>query len=492
MKSFLIRTLLVACLTILMLSLCVASGVAEVVNAVEDVSILVTGYEWGPAVDKLILKLAASVTEVDFVDTYIITNEVERTVLEVYPCDANGVQTDEATDLLAVELETDYLVSGSPFFYNSVNKFNEWVASYPVDIWIDGLTVDGVLVDVDIQKDCINSRICPDAARFGVRYDFNGTYPNFVKGSNDEMVLHIAAYEPEILKGGDKNPLIIWLHGSGEGRESDNTILADEVSALTKPPIQSYFTAGSEKGAYVLLLTCETYWLDEGNNKVNPGCGASIYGDILMDAINDYLLRNPDADPNRIYVGGNSNGGYMALYLILENPGYFAAGYPIAEAYPYYEAERDADGNYVLQDTYDGGASMFAHAKYTDVPFLTEEKIAILKETPLWFVIAADDTVVKTHLYTLPTFQALARAGADNCWLSVFDNVKGTDHPGMRYSGHWSWVYLLNDQVKYVQDAALIAEATDDSFGLETNEEGGWYTVGNFESIFDWMNAQSK
>ena len=52
----------------------------------------------------------------------------------------------------------------------------------------------------------------------------------------------MAAYEPEKLKLGVKKPLIIWLHGQGEGgTDPDIDILGTETSALAKEEIQKYF-----------------------------------------------------------------------------------------------------------------------------------------------------------------------------------------------------------------------------------------------------------
>ena len=52
-----------------------------------------------------------------------------------------------------------------------------------------------------------------------------------------------------------------------------------------------------------------------------------------MALIKAYVAQHPDIDPKRIYVGGCSNGGYMALKLILKEPAYFAAGYISAVSY---------------------------------------------------------------------------------------------------------------------------------------------------------------
>ena len=71
---------------------------------------------------------------------------------------------------------------------------------------------------------------------------------------DEELTLQYAAYEPESLKNGKKNPLIIWLHGQGEGgTDTDITLLGNEVVALAKDDIQSHFKAGKQTGAQFKL-----------------------------------------------------------------------------------------------------------------------------------------------------------------------------------------------------------------------------------------------
>lgn len=50
-----------------------------------------------------------------------------------------------------------------------------------------------------------------------------------------------------------------------------------------------------------------------------------------MALIQEYVAKNPDIDPNRIYIGGASNGGYMTMLMIRDYPNYFAAAFPVCE-----------------------------------------------------------------------------------------------------------------------------------------------------------------
>ena len=129
----------------------------------------------------------------------------------------------------------------------------------------------------------------------------------------------------------------------------------------------------------------------------------------------------------------------------------------------------------------------------------TEETLQAIKDLPIWFVQSADDPVVVPANYLLPTYQALVQAGAENTWVSYFETVEGTDSPGTTYMGHFSWIYLFNNQVTGVQDKAAIAASTDaEIFGFEpSNATGGGTaaaTVGEttYTNIFEWLNAQSR
>ncbi len=385
-------------------------------------------------------------------------------------------------------METTYENPGLPFTYDKSVSMNKWKETYDISVECTDFTVDGKTDALTFSADCMDKIICPDTEMFSKRDSFAGTYQNPFTGE-EELTLHFAAYEPETLSGDEKNPLIIWLHGMGEGgKDPDIAILGNEVSALAKDEIQSHFSSGYQTGAYVLVVQTETYWMDEGDYTSGniTGSGESLYQEILMDTIQSYVDSNPDVDPNRIYVGGCSNGGYMTMNMIIHYPDYFAAAYPCCEAYSFYECERDEDG---LARLTEDGAAIFGSD-----PWLTEEKIDAIKDIPIWFIGSVDDAVADPKIYVLPSYRALVQAGAENCWLSMFENVKGTDDPNASYIGHFSWVYLLNDQVTGVQDREAVRNSEDlELFGTTpSNEGGGASKAGEYSNIFDWMNLQSK
>jgi predicted esterase len=474
---------------------------AEAYAGVVKTSIYVKGYEGGPGVPKLIIELEDAVDSVDPSGWQVMTAGAERTVTDVYTSDANG-NPQENSNFIAVDMETGFndatsSVIGSPFTYNTTTSMNEWSTTYEVAIAAPSITIEDENYSLSITEDAINNRISPDTDLFNARGTFSGNYMNPLTDQEEEMTLSTAAYEPESLAEGEANPLVIWLHGQGEGgADPDIAILGNEVSALAKEEIQSYFTTDDVTGAYVLAVQAPTYWMDEGDGTNGNGSGISRYTKILMDTINDYVAAHPDVDTDRIYLGGCSNGGYMTMNMVIQYPDYFAAAYPICEAYAYYEYERKSDGTYVKTDDEATGTSAFVK---TEQVWFTEEKIQAIKDLPIWLVQSADDPVVVPANYLLPTYQALVQAGAENTWVSYFETVEGTDSPGTTYMGHFSWIYLFNNQVTGVQDKAAIAASTDaETFGFEpSNASGGGTaaaTVGEttYANIFEWLNDQSK
>ena len=476
-------------------------------DGVKKISIFVKGFESGPTVSKIILQMDDyRITGLDKNNWKVKTNGVERKVTNVYVSDDKGEKAFD-TGIVTLELENVFnqktlKYEGSPFSYNIKKFFNEWAKEYVVEI--DGkVTVDGKDYAINKKEDVINNRVSSDTALFNYRSSFSGNYKNPITKKMENLKLEMAAYEPENLKKGEKKPLVIWLHGQGEGGDDpDIDILGTETSALAKEEIQKYFTtSGTDtKGAFVLAVQSPTYWMDEGDGTNGNGSGISQYTQILMDTIKEYVKHNPSVDTERIYLAGDSNGGYMTVNMIINYPDYFAAAVPICEAYAYYEYARNTDGTYKINDievSAGGENSAVSKFKETKKLWVTKEKIQKMKKTPVWFIAAADDRIVTPQKFSLPTYRDLLKA--DNAWYSYYENVIGTDEPNSRFPGHFSWIYFLNNQVEGVQNREKIKNSKDEStFGFEPSNSG---KGGNkkaqlkgktFENVFEWMNFQKK
>lgn len=411
-------------------------------------AVRITAYEASTSVNLVVVKPEKKIDVLDPSVFTVETNGVERNVKIVYTCDDRGEWTDGG-EYLAFGLEVSNARGVSPLVSRGMGS---WSKAYPVKVGLK----PGKSIKVGGQKitsiDCATDHALRN---FLSESDFfhRGTFTGPLTGRAGDVTLTYGAYEPEALRiDGKKNPLVIWLHGMGEGgTDVSIELMGNEVVALIRDGIQSHFTTeGGEGGAYVLAVQCPTMWMDTARG-FDSGSYPSLYSDVLKSCIDHYLAQNPDVDPHRIYIGGCSNGGYMTMNMVLRNPGFFAAAYPTCEAY--------ADKN------------------------ISDVQISQLAKENLWIVQSYDDTTVNPKEYCIPTYKRLMDAGAKNVWMSMFENVTGTDTPGKRLMGHFSWVYVFNDQVTGAQE-----QSTGDV--KPTNAGGGSVAPQGYNNLFEWMNAQ--
>ncbi|MBO5808830.1 MAG: prolyl oligopeptidase family serine peptidase [Bacteroidales bacterium] len=405
----------------------------------------VTAYEAYTVVNLVVVKPEIKIGNIDPSVLTVNTNGKDRNVISVYSCDSRG----------AFDPEGEYLALG-------LEKAAEWGLGLTKDgsVWKDEYSIKvglkpGKSIKAGKQKytaiECVTDKALKDFIS-EADYFNKGTFTGRLTGKPGDVTLTYASYEPWSLKGdGVANPMIIWLHGGGEGGvDVSITLLGNEVVSLIRPQIQSHFTSeGGADGAYVLSIQCPTMWM--GTSKgFGHGDYPSLYADVLKSCIDEFVDHHPDVDRNRIYVGGCSNGGFMTMHMLIRNPRYFAAAYPICEAY--------AD------------------------KYISDNEINTLAEENIWFVQSYDDTTVDAKTHCIPTYQRLMRAGAKNVWMSMFETVEGMDNPGRLY-GHFAWCYLFNDTVSMSQEQ-------NDGDVKPTNNGGGTVAPQGHANIFEWMNAQ--
>jgi len=235
---------------------------------------------------------------------------------------------------------------------------------------------------------------CPEAERY-----------TSTVSSYKPLPLQYSYYTPETGEG--KRPCIIWLHGAGEGGEDPRvSYLGNRVTALSSDPVQTFMG-----GAWVLVPTCPTMWMDDGSHEYGT-TGKSMYAEALF-ALIDEFVRGHEVDPKRIYIGGCSNGGFMTMRQIVDHPDYFAAGYPMCEAL-YDNTISDAD-------------------------------IQKIKDVPIWFLHAMTDMVVDPEITSVPTYKRLMAAGAENTHFTYID-----DRPPLNQMvNHGCWPLGLNNEHNY-------------------------------------------
>ncbi|WP_049945205.1 prolyl oligopeptidase family serine peptidase [Butyrivibrio sp. AC2005] len=396
---------------------------------------VIEGQDWGPAVVKTIVKFdekinADSVSADSFSvkenkETFNwaalaegskedpskhIESEAARKVINAYTSDENG---EKSADSEYVTLELKFgPEEGSPFCYDLFKGNNTICSPYDLSVTLaegssltneEGNTIESIEIDKTVD---FADAIYPQLEKSDITGEFKG----------EKFTLNYASYEPE--DDGQKHPLVIWLHGAGEGGNDPRlNTLGNEVTALYSDEFQSVMG-----GAYVLAPQCPTFWMqyDEAGNWMDNKGVDSIYLPDLKALIDSYVEAHSNIDADRIIIGGCSNGGYMTMDMIMNYPDYFAAAYPICEAYS------------------DTG--------------IKDEQLEAIKDLPLWFVYAENDTTVDPKMFEEPTLKRLDAIGA-NVHRSIFEDVhdtsdtfKGQDGNAYQYMGHWSWIYFFNGE----------------------------------------------
>jgi predicted peptidase len=117
-----------------------------------------------------------------------------------------------------------------------------------------------------------------------------------------------------------KYPLIVWLHGAGgAGHDNLRQIAGDQIPGTrtwTKPGNQMKYPA------FVLAPQSPGRWSDGSRDALSAPL-------LLVVGILDSLKSEFSIDPRRLYVAGQSDGGYGIWELITKRSELFAAAIPL-------------------------------------------------------------------------------------------------------------------------------------------------------------------
>ena len=213
-----------------------------------------------------------------------------------------------------------------------------------------------------------------------------------------------------------KAALIVWLHGAGEGgQEVERAYTGNRVTALSQPPIQNFFGGA----AWVVVPQAPTFWMDDGHEQLGRS-NESIYAAPLKALIDEFVAAHADRiDPERIVIGGLSNGGFMTVRMCADYPGFFCAGIPVCA--PFFAANQ------------------------------TPPVVAALARTPLWFVHSKGDELVDPADTALPLYRRLREQGSE-VHMTYFDHVEDltgvyreADGSPKKTFNHGVWIHVYND-----------------------------------------------
>lgn len=201
--------------------------------------------------------------------------------------------------------------------------------------------------------------------------------------------------------------LVVWLHGGGEGGllTGGHDYYDNETTLRANRGALGFATDEAQEafgGAYVLAPQSTSAWMQDGD-----GFAPQI------QAVIDEVVAREYIDEDRIHVLGCSNGGFMTLKMVAEQPGRFASQVPICGAVS------GPEGTYHLSD----------------------DTLRSLAETPTWLVAAANDDTIDAEANTV-RFHELIEGSS----LSLYPTV---EWDGVEYPGHWSWIYVARNDPQH-------------------------------------------
>ena len=369
---------------------------------------VIEGFDFGPYVTKLILAWNRDTENLDAADFIVKAGRqggafepdaVIEGIRKVTGISVSGNQ-------VILELEVHPSISVANAF--RVDKIEEGPGKFYVgNQWAYPYTHSLKWKDTEFVMECTGI-IKPLADSFDISGRFTAT---------DGVTLQYASFIPTEAEC-ERRPLMIWLHGAGEGswfstQPADIAIIGNKVVALADKKIQDIMN-----GAYILAPQVPTMWMDDGTGAYTKD-GTTKYENALHQLIERFLTDHPNVDTGRIYIGGCSNGGFMTMRMIISFPELFAAAFPVCQAFK--------------------------------PEWITDSQMKRISEIPIWQIHARNDGIVQ-FAGAEDTYKRLVAAGAKNAqytWYDKMEDISGLwlDDKGKpwSYDGHWSWIHVYNN-----------------------------------------------
>ena len=124
--------------------------------------------------------------------------------------------------------------------------------------------------------------------------------------------------------------------------------LYGEPNSEKKVPVVFYIHGAGTRGNDISMLESNTAWQaivrNAGKNCIvaAPQCHQDTWFDLfgVLTEFIENILQNDKADNNRVYIIGNSMGGYTVWQLLMSHPQWFTAALPICGGGMYWNAAR--------------------------------------------------------------------------------------------------------------------------------------------------------
>ena len=254
-------------------------------------------------------------------------------------------------------------------------------------------------------------------------------------------------YSPVKENDETKYPLVIWLHGMGDGANEGKQIEKSNISNWASAEYQSRFA--ETQGAFIMApRSIEEKLIFWDDSMIYP----------LRAAIDDFINQNADnIDVTRIYIGGYSMGGKMTLKMSVAYPEMFAAAFPICPAW---------------------------------AP--SAEEVALISNIPVWITTGKSDPIVNYATSVMPTWESIVNASnvAADCRFSTLNQVRYADGQKTE-SAHFAWFAVNNDMFS-AENGDYPDMSTVNGLGEDvilTYPDGMISWLSQFSSDFDGADA---
>lgn len=237
-----------------------------------------------------------------------------------------------------------------------------------------------------------------------------------------------------------KYPLIVWLHGMGDGASDGVQVQNSGIAYWASDEFQARFEPAG--GAFILAARSREedgfYWDDE---MIAP----------LRAAIDDFIAQHGEnIDLTRIYVGGYSMGGKMTLKMAISYPEMFAAAFPICPAW---------------------------------AP--DEGLISHLSIMPIWLTSSTQDPLVNYYLSVSPTWDKIVASSnvASECRFSTITKVCYPDGSPTS-SAHHTW-FAVNYDMFSIENGDYPNMTTVDGLGNDV-------TLTYPDGMISWLSEHTS
>ncbi|HHW7507892.1 TPA: alpha/beta hydrolase-fold protein [Mannheimia haemolytica] len=250
----------------------------------------------------------------------------------------------------------------------------------------------------------------PDKIKTPYLDDFVAKQVSLDKSENK---LNYRLYSP-LQKNGEKYPLAIFLHGSGQvGSDNLAHLLSSKGAIATLPYAPSFVLAPQYDQVFDPFDNAAKgqkggiHWQTE--NRIN----------LVLKMIDETLKANPQIDTTRIYINGLSRGAEGGLNLLLARPTFFAGALLMSGREAYTNEWVDGNANKDNLSAIKNVPIWFFHSK--------EDKVSPVKGSRINYRILKEELNAPNVKYTEFTFEQAGDNGIvnnnpHNTWDAVYNS----------------------------------------------------------------------